>query len=880
MSVQKKTLLFFFAIMATIAVSLFITTQIFVIGYFNQLETSSIQKNEELILNTIDNEYQKLTLSGNEYGVWDDTCQFILDGNQDFIDNNLSPDSFNRLELNTWVITNQAGEIIFEKFYDLETGQFVDAPPDFGSILKSQLINGLTEQNQTKHGLVQVGNEYLLTASQAVIHTDGSGPVCGTMVVGRYVNEKVALSGFINPAFTVDIRAYDSIRNIPYLNQLSENSPISVHIDDLKTISGYGLLTGLDGKPLSLVHLSSPRNIFTSGMMKVLYLLGVIVVIGWIGAFLLVWFYSRTIFKPLKSLRDITNQVSRGDFEVQIPPASKDEIGEVYLALTNLTDYLKSLAGVTSKVSEGDLTRQVTARSEMDQLSIATNQMVDKLRGTIQVLAKSVQDLNATSSQLVTTATEAGEATSQIATTIQQVAHGATQQTEAVNKTASSIEQMVRVIDGVARGATDQATAATEASTVTSLLTDSIQQVNTSTAEMVQQSANAAETTAHSTRIVQDTLAGMKNIRASVSISNDRVLEMGSRSEEIGEIVDTIEEIASQTNLLALNAAIEAARAEAQATHLTEYILNQQMVSQARLVDSIVAQIGDDTPNSFWEDLAKKCGLDTVLMTDGDGVISKCSDPGIIGFRFSDNPGEQSYAFRKLLNEKDGVVTQPPQKRSVDSRVFKFVGVSRSSKPGIIQVAFDHDSLTGFQLQVGGFSVVANEVYRLAENAKTSAKNIAVLVKQINKSVSEATQAMHTSTDQVEKGVQQAAQAEAALQEISMAFEAVNAQAANARAATQKMSEATNKLVEAVDSVSAIVEENTAATEEMSAGANEVNTSIENIAAVSEENSAAVQQVSASAEEMNEHAQACSVSARELAELASKLQRITAEFKL
>src|SRR4029079_17619247 len=61
--------------------------------------------------------------------------------------------------------------------------------------------------------------------------------------------------------------------------------------------------------------------------------------------------------------------------------------------------------------------------------------------------------------------------------------------------------------------------------------------------------------------VVQETVAGMTRIADQVKESARTVESLGSRSEQIGEIVGTIEDIADQNNLLALNAAIEAARA-------------------------------------------------------------------------------------------------------------------------------------------------------------------------------------------------------------------------------------------------------------------------------------------------------------------------------
>lgn len=71
----------------------------------------------------------------------------------------------------------------------------------------------------------------------------------------------------------------------------------------------------------------------------------------------------------------------------------------------------------------------------------------------------------------------------------------------------------------------------------------------------------ATDTAREGAEIVQKTLVGMQNIAERVRESAHTVESLGSRSDQIGAIVGTIEDIADQTNLLALNAAIEAARA-------------------------------------------------------------------------------------------------------------------------------------------------------------------------------------------------------------------------------------------------------------------------------------------------------------------------------
>ncbi|MHB8136171.1 MAG: methyl-accepting chemotaxis protein, partial [Anaerolineaceae bacterium] len=179
-----------------------------------------------------------------------------------------------------------------------------------------------------------------------------------------------------------------------------------------------------------------------------------------------------------------------------------------------------------------------------------------------------------------------------------------------------------------------------------------------------------------------------------------------------------------------------------------------------------------------------------------------------------------------------------------------------------------------------GFAVVADEVRKLAERSSLATKEIGALINGILTSVAEAVKAMEEGSKEVEKGVLSANQAGTALNDILVASEAVQKQADLAGEASARMKLASEELVSAVESVSAIVEENTASTEQMAANSSEVTQAIESIASVSEENSAAIEEVSASAEEMSTQVDEVTDSAASLAVMAQKLQDIVKTFKL
>jgi methyl-accepting chemotaxis protein len=286
-----------------------------------------------------------------------------------------------------------------------------------------------------------------------------------------------------------------------------------------------------------------------------------LVIIAFILIVFIALLISNSIAKPIQTMAKVAVLMSEGKIDQNVTYKSRDEIGELADSFREMISFQKSIAQSAEQLSNGDLTAEITPKSDEDVLGVAFERMLVNLREAIKSVAENANNLNHASTQLAQASNQAGQATSQIATTIQQVASGTTQQTEAATHSAASVEQLRRAIENVSKGAQAQAEAVSKMAALTGTLSTSITQVAGNANAVSVESNNAATAARDGSSTVADTIEGMESIREKVGFSAKKVQEMGNRSDQIGAIVETIDDIASQTNLLALNAAIEAARA-------------------------------------------------------------------------------------------------------------------------------------------------------------------------------------------------------------------------------------------------------------------------------------------------------------------------------
>jgi twitching motility protein PilJ len=182
-------------------------------------------------------------------------------------------------------------------------------------------------------------------------------------------------------------------------------------------------------------------------------------------------------------------------------------------AILRLLDEMGSLA-------EGDLTVKATVTEEI------TGAIADSINFAIEALRSLVSTINETAVQVAAAAQETQA-------TAMHLAEAAEHQAQQIDAASAQIKDVANSIDQVSRNSAESADVAHRS---------------------VQIAAKGAE-------VVRQTIQGMDNIRDQIQETSKRIKRLGESSQEIGSIVELINDIAEQTNILALNAAIQAASA-------------------------------------------------------------------------------------------------------------------------------------------------------------------------------------------------------------------------------------------------------------------------------------------------------------------------------
>ncbi len=275
------------------------------------------------------------------------------------------------------------------------------------------------------------------------------------------------------------------------------------------------------------------------------------------------WMNARYLSGPVGAMTQLAEAIAQGDIEqkVELDEERGDELGEMARAFRAMVAYVEEMAAVAQRIATGNLTLQVQPKSDRDVLGRALQGMMRDLREVIAEVAHSANLVAEASQEVSEAAGWINNGTDQVMRAMHQVSQGNQEQAQGVSESSDFVNQLARAMEQLAEDARQQALGLEQISGAVQQIIASVQQVEQRAAALGQTGERAEVAARNGADTVARTVEGMHAITAAVEDSAARMRELGRRSEQIGQIVEAIDEIAEQTNLLALNAAIEAARA-------------------------------------------------------------------------------------------------------------------------------------------------------------------------------------------------------------------------------------------------------------------------------------------------------------------------------
>lgn len=282
------------------------------------------------------------------------------------------------------------------------------------------------------------------------------------------------------------------------------------------------------------VYVQQPTAQALSGAQRATLLPGIFSLTAGLLGVALAYLLIRSTTRQAEEMLPAFSAIEQGDTSVRVPVVTGDELGVMAASFNTMLDNtaglvqsreerdqiqmsIEQLLNEVSQVAEGDLTAEAEVTGDMTgAIADSFNFMIEQLRDIIL----NVQDATL----------QVSSSANEIQTTAEHLAMGSESQAVQIVDTSAAIDEM----------------------------SVSIAQVSESAAQSAAVSEQARANARLGSDAVSNTIAGMNRIRTQVQDTSARIDRLEESSQQIGEIVELIDDIADRTSILALNATIQA----------------------------------------------------------------------------------------------------------------------------------------------------------------------------------------------------------------------------------------------------------------------------------------------------------------------------------
>ncbi|MBD2308123.1 EAL domain-containing protein [Chroococcidiopsis sp. FACHB-1243] len=343
---SKKTLFPIGVAFTSLIGVLYATVSVILFNNLQQAEERQTRQAVEGVLSAFTQSQKDLSIHIDDWARWNDTYNFVLDRNQDYIDSNLYPAGLLALKLNLVLYVQPSGKIVYGTGFDLNTQKYKSISPAIKPHLvpQSPLVYHTTIESGAV-GIVNLPEGLILVGAQPILPSKDKEPIRGSLIFGRYLNAGTIATLSKSTRLPLSVRAIDR-PDLPadfqaMRNLLSPTNKILVRPIGKNTIAGYALLPDIYGKPAAILRVDIAREIYHQGRTSWYYLTILLAIVAMIFATIIFQLIEKLVASERKwqESEEYRHLVAKASQSIFLVNASTKQIIEANATFENFLGY-------------------------------------------------------------------------------------------------------------------------------------------------------------------------------------------------------------------------------------------------------------------------------------------------------------------------------------------------------------------------------------------------------------------------------------------------------------------------------------------------------------------------------------------------------------
>lgn len=305
MRIRNKLLVLTVLFVSLYTIGLLSVITIMVHTKFLAIEADLARSDIGRVINSMKVEANSLEVIVRDYAVWDETWNYARGSNANYIEANLGPTVYDNLGLTVLAVYDSFGRKVFATWYDPDSGERAcTICPDR---LESQ--KGLRRIREHSSEIIRHDNQALIVETEPILHSDGSGPSAGFMMMARIVDERLVSD--IQNRTGVFVEKISGPLPSDLQGKKSEDGIDSgmTRKDNDTAISGFILFKDSAGEAALLLRSLTPRSLKTQSFNVAVSMVVLFGVLTFFFVFSVSAAFRHWVVVPLSLLENVVDSI-------------------------------------------------------------------------------------------------------------------------------------------------------------------------------------------------------------------------------------------------------------------------------------------------------------------------------------------------------------------------------------------------------------------------------------------------------------------------------------------------------------------------------------------------------------------------------------------